>query len=259
MLTRSSGFTFADSDAAAYVTAVEAADAQQLETGVKSAIDALFVGLKADGEWNAFGVLHCLAGPRTLAGLAVPMKGAAPTLVNFVSGDINRKTGLVGDVSTKYINSNRNNNTDGQNNQQMWSYLSSLPSADTTRAIMGVGVAANGSTHIGHFTTVGTGFVRSRSATSATVSISVGLVGISRNNSSNYDYRSAETTTTITQASQTPLAGNIFYYARNNSGSVNSPSNHRAAFKCVGEAWTNPANIEARIDTYMSAIAAAIP
>jgi hypothetical protein len=49
-----------------------------------------------------------LAGARTLAGALVPLAGAAPTNVGpFVSGDYNRKTGLVGDGSTKYLNSNR--------------------------------------------------------------------------------------------------------------------------------------------------------
>jgi hypothetical protein len=258
----SSGYTFADSDAAAYVAAVEAADTQPLETGVKSAIDALFVGLKADGEWNAFGVLHCLAGPRTLDGLAVPMKGVAPTLVNFVSGDINRKTGLLGNLTTKYINHDRNNNSDGQNDQQVWSYLTSLPSTGAFRAIFGTGAANAGATNMFEdATTARTAAFRSRNGTADSVAagIAVGLIGVSRDNSANFQFRGAQTNSTITRVSQAPSSGSMFSFARNNGGTAGFYSDQRSSFVGIGAAWTNPANIEARIDTYMAAIAAAIP
>jgi hypothetical protein len=257
-----SGYAFADSDAAAYVAAVETADVQALEYDVKAAIDALFVGLKADGEWNAFGVLHCLAGPRTLAGLAVPMKGAAPTLVNFVSGDINRKTGLVGNGSTKYVNHNRNTNADGQDDQQMWSYLTNpITDNGSTQAVMGVGLSQNGTSHIGRTNGASNYFSRSRSSstgTSIAIGSGIGLVGMSRNNSASYDLHADGVTQTNTITSQPPFSANIFSFGRNSSGLI-SPSNQRESFVGIGAAWTNPANIEARIDTYMAAISAAIP
>jgi hypothetical protein len=97
-----------DVDAIAYIAAVEVADAEPLELGVKRSINAFVKGCKADGIWDAIKASCIMAGARTLAGALVPLKGTAPTNFNFVSGDYNRKTGLVGDGSTKYLDSNRN-------------------------------------------------------------------------------------------------------------------------------------------------------
>ncbi len=101
-----------DADAAAYVAAVEAADGQALEQGVKDAITAFVAGCKADGVWNAVGAACVLAGARTLAGALTPLKGPAPTNVNFVAGDYDRRTGLKGDAATKYLDSNRAGDAD---------------------------------------------------------------------------------------------------------------------------------------------------
>ena len=95
-----------DADANAYMAAVEAADGEPLELGVRLAITDFVLGCKADGIWSAIKASCILAGARTLNGALVPLVGTAPTNNNFVSGDYNRKTGLVGDGSTKYLNSN---------------------------------------------------------------------------------------------------------------------------------------------------------
>jgi hypothetical protein len=106
-----------DPDAGAYIAAVEAADGQLLEFGVGKAINDFVVGCKQDKIWDAIKASCILAGARTLNGALVPLAGTAPTNFNFVSGDYNRKTGLVGDGSSKYLNSNRNNNADPQDSQ----------------------------------------------------------------------------------------------------------------------------------------------
>jgi hypothetical protein len=95
-----------DADAQAYITAVETADRQALEAGVRTAINDFVVGCKADGIWDAIKASCIMAGARTLTGALVPLKGTAPTNYNFVPGDYNRKTGLVGDGSSKNLNSN---------------------------------------------------------------------------------------------------------------------------------------------------------
>jgi hypothetical protein len=251
-----------DPDAAAYIAAVEVADGQALEGGVKAAINNLFIGLKTDGEWNAFSVLRCYAGPRTLAGCAVPLKGVAPTLVNFVSGDINRKTGLIGNGATKYVNHNHSNSANPQNSQQMWSYLTAaIINNSQTQAIIGVGITQTGISHIGRVDGATEYFSRSQNAvvgTAIAIGAGVGLVGISRSNSASYQVRANGTTQTNVSSSQTPASGNVFSFARNNSGVI-SPSNHRAAFDCVGAGWIDSANIEARITTYLAALNAALP
>jgi hypothetical protein len=253
-----SGF---DDDAIFYINAVENADEQTLEIGVKMAINNLFLGLKADNEWSAIKALRIYAGPRTLAGCAVPAKGAAPTLINFVAGDINRLTGIKGNGSNKYVNHNRNNNADPQDNQQMWSFLTD-PIIDNgqTQVVMGVGLAQTGATHIGRTNTAVSYFNRNRNTNTATgiaIGSGVGLVGFSRNNNATYDIRSNGITQTNAMPSQSPFNGDVWSFARN--ASARSYSNHRAAVEAIGEAWTNPNNIEARIVTYLSAIENSIP
>jgi hypothetical protein len=97
------GYTMRDANAAAYVAAVEAADSQALEDGVRQAIDNFVLGCKADGIWDAIKASCILAGARTLNGALVPLAGTAPTNFNFVSGDYNRKTGLVGNATNKSL------------------------------------------------------------------------------------------------------------------------------------------------------------
>ena len=100
------GETF-DPDAEAYITAVETADGEALEAGVKDAINDFVVGCKLAEVWGDIEQCFPMAGARTLSGCLVPLKGPAPTNFNFVSDDYDRKTGLLGDGSTKYINTNR--------------------------------------------------------------------------------------------------------------------------------------------------------
>lgn len=96
-----------DPDAQSHIAAVEAADGQALEVGVKNAMNALVVGYKAQGIWTLAAQLLMPCGPRTLAGALVPLKGVAPTNNGFLDGDYNRKTGL-GDPSntSKWLDSN---------------------------------------------------------------------------------------------------------------------------------------------------------
>jgi hypothetical protein len=95
-----------DPDAATYIAAVEQADQQALEEKVKIAIDNFILGCKTDGIWDSINVCNILAGARTLNGALVPLKGPTLTSFNFVSGDYNRKTGLKGNGSNKYLNTN---------------------------------------------------------------------------------------------------------------------------------------------------------
>jgi hypothetical protein len=118
-----------DPDAQAYITAVEAADTQSLEIGVKDAINAFVVGCKADGIWSAIKASCIMAGARTLAGALVPLVGTAPTNFGFVVGDYNRKTGLVGDGNTKNLDSNRLCSSDEQNNVHGAVYVSTRDTA----------------------------------------------------------------------------------------------------------------------------------
>ena len=109
-------FVSEDSDAKAYLDAVETADTQALEAGVRKAVDDFVKGCKADGIWTAMSECCILAGARTLDGALVPLSGSAPTNFNFVSGDYNRKTGLVGNGSNKHLETARSVNATSTNN-----------------------------------------------------------------------------------------------------------------------------------------------
>jgi hypothetical protein len=82
-----------------------------------------------------------------------------------------------------------------------------------------------------------------------------GLVGATRNNSSNFTLRVSGSNYIFTRASQAPFNGNYAIFA----GDVNLPnSNARLAFYSIGESL-NLALLDARVSTLMTALAAAIP
>ena len=215
------GFQF-DVDASTYIEAVEAADTQALETGVRYAINDFVIGCKTDGIWSAIKASCILAGARTLTGALVPLVGTAPTNFNFVAGDYNRETGLVGDGSTKYLDSNRNNNDDPQNSNHNAVYATTVGSL----AFMGSDVGATSGTNL-----LGSGLHRSRSATPTAYTSVAGFIGITRNNSSNYSLRNNQSSTTINTASQAPTSTSLKLYSPD---AVNFAT-HRIAFYSIGE------------------------
>lgn len=241
-----------DSDVRKYIAAVEIADAQQLEQAVKNAIRDFILGCKTDGTWLAIKASCILMGARTLSGALVPLVGLAPTNNNFVSGDYNRKTGLLGNGSTKELNTNRNNNADPQNNQHLCCNIGAL--AGASAVLIGTDGNGNGSQIL---RSAGTHASRSRN-TSAGIVISggnvIGFRGISRSSSTGYSDRLAGTTRTATITSQSPLNANIFVFSRGAA----SFSTDRISFYSVGEAL-DLSLLESRVNALVAAIGAAIP
>ena len=244
-----------DADALAYIAAVEAADGQALESGVRDAINEFVVGCKSDGIWNAIKASCILAGARTLAGALVPLVGTAPTNFNFVSGDYNRKTGLVGGAN-KYLNSNRNNNADPQNNKHLavyrtgvatgavGTYIAAQISSDASRISDNANVAVfaiNG-------TTVSSTFPQS----------GLGFMATSRSDAANLSYRVSNTTTTVANASTTTVSLDLTVFARNLNGSPGAYTDARIAFYSIGESL-DLALLDARVTALINAYAAAIP
>jgi hypothetical protein len=72
-----------DSNALTYIINVENADGQPLDDNIKYAINDFVVGCKEDGTWDQINSLGFLAGPSTLSGALVPVKGMAPSSVCF--------------------------------------------------------------------------------------------------------------------------------------------------------------------------------
>jgi len=239
-----------DPDAARYIAAVEAADGQALEAGVISAYRELIAGLKTDGIWGALKASCILAGARTLSGALVPLAGASPTNFNFVSDNYNRKTGLLGDGSTKYLDTNRTGNADPQNNFHAAVYLAVL--GNQTRVLFGVGVTGAGTTGMAQVNTA-----RCRSAVvSGNYTATVGLVGLARSSSSEFLLRTGGVTSTQSVASDGNISDSINIYRRGNASPAASDA--RLSFYSIGES-IDLAALDARVTTLMNAFSAAIP
>lgn len=243
-----------DPDAQAYIDAVEAADTEPLEAEVARAITRFVKGCKQDGIWDAIKASSILAGARTLTGALVPLVGTAPTNNGFVSGDYNRKTGLIGNGSSKYLNSNRANNADPQNNQHLAVYATTLGAVATGYIGSGAGATA-GISQI--YVTAGNVFA-SRSQTSSVYGGSIqatGLLGISRSASGSYSARNNGSTTTVTTTSQTPNTANLLVY---NIPTLSYYSDGRLSFYSIGEA-IDLAKLNNRVTTLMNAFDTFIP
>jgi hypothetical protein len=181
-----------------------------------------------------------------------------PTSVGFVDADYNRETGLVGNGSTKYLNTNAPVNTTCPfNNAHASVYVST--SATTGTGYIGqdsmsantgeVGIYRNASDFTGRFQNADAYFT-------SRLSSSVGLVGISRSSGASMTFRSNSVTDTITYASAGNSSSvlNIAVFGRN----LSAETNGRLAFYSLGESL-DLALLDARVTTLISDIAAAIP
>ena len=244
-----------DSNALAYISAVETADGQALETAVKNAINTFVVGCKSDGTWNSIKASCILSGARTLSGALIPLVGTAPTNNNFVSGDYNRKTGLVGNGSTKYLNSNRTGSADPQNNCHL-----SIWKNDT---VFQVNPYYIGAFTLGYLTGsgVGQGGMYSNSSTSfSSPNNAVGLYGYSRNTSSGGTFTTpGNNIQTFSVTSATPPAFSHYVFNLNNGGTLGTlGTTSRFVFYSIGEA-IDLALLNTRLIALINTFAAVIP
>ena len=235
-----------------------------------NAIDQFITGCKADGTWGAIKSSCVLAGWNNLDGALVPLVGTAPTNNNFVSGDYNRETGLLGDGSTKYLNSNRANNADPQNNCHISVYASTFGATTATLKVV-LGRQINGFNEKAFFaaTSINSGLLSVRChSTNAPVahtsSRTNGLIGASRSSSATIDIRNNGSTVNRSQVSTTPSTPTLFVFASsdgiapNNGGSAAAFDDSRLAFYSIGESL-DLALLDTRVTTLINAIAAAIP
>ena len=243
-----------DVDALAYIQRVETADGTALEAGIKSIINSFVIGCKADGIWDAIKSSAILAGARTLNGALQPLVGVAPTNFNFVSGDYDRKTGLVGNGTTKYLDSNRNNNADPQNSKHLAVWISTHHTRNQLRADIGMGGPNNGSSQLATSITRRLYRIHFTSDPGVSdVSTATGFWGASRASSSSIFGRYAGAAITINNTSATPFAGNVRVFDRSQN-----PSDARLAFYSIGES-VDLALLDTRVTNLINAIGAAIP
>ena len=244
-----------DPDAAAYIQRVEWADTTPLEDTTRTAINSFVLGCKTDGIWSAIKASCILAGARTLKGALMPLVGAAPINFNFVAGDYNRKTGLVGNGSSKYLNTNRNNNADPQNSSHNSAYITNIGLTGGT--VIAGGINNSGDNYIDLIASVAGARHTNRNSANVTNGVySPGFIGTSRSSSAQYIFRVPGASGTRIIASETASSTVVTVFARAAGTAVFS--DHRLAFYSIGESL-DLALLDARVTDLINAFGAAIP
>jgi len=249
---RASGYVAPDADARAYLASVRTADGSSLEPAVAKAINDFVAGCKTDSIWDSIKACCILCGAKTLSGALTPLKGVAPTNNGpFVAGDYDRETGLVGNGSTKWLNSNRNNNADPQNSKHIAVYRSVAASNDS--GIIGSNNTAAGHSHI--YTGFNSFIFRNNAATAFNEPLSTNtgavFLGTSRSSSASFGIRVGSASGTTSVTSETPANASIRVF------DTLGPTNARLAFYSIGEA-VDLALLRTRVDALIAAIQAAI-
>jgi hypothetical protein len=255
----------ADPDVAAYIAAVETADGQGLEEEVKVAYSDFITGCKADGIWNAIKASCILAGARTLAGALVPLAGATAPTNNgpFVAGDYDRRNGL-GDSSNsnKYLASNYSLASSNSLNTHGSIWLASTPT--NSAELFGARETTIGNALLGVYrdtsnSAVSYGCWSTGNQPGSSISNN-SLIGVARNNATNFDTQSGSTSASIPLALAASLPATLspFLFSRNNLGSPLTYSTARIAFYSFGE-YLNLSLLNTRVSNLITAFGAAIP
>jgi len=247
-----------DPDALTYLAAVAAADGAPVETAVAVAVDDFFRGMKADGTFSAIKAACLLCGARTLAGALVPLAGTAPTNNNFVDADYNRETGLVGDGSTKYLDSNRANDDDPEDDNHIAVYKNST--GDTPSAWL-VGSRDRTTAPVSHILVGSSGFLNRSHAPFVAINTSAttGLRATSRSSSLSASayYNSTLTAASVSSVPVSTSANQFIFAFGTPDGTAFAHSNARIAFYSIGESL-DLALMDARITALVNAIGAAL-
>jgi hypothetical protein len=238
-----------DSDASAWIDRVEADDTEALEGAIRTAFNGFVVGLKDDGLWSLIDGGCCVAGARTLLGATEGFKGPAVTINNFVAGDYNRVTGLVGNNADKWLGSGLTSMEREQDDFHMALFRTEAPNA--ARSLIGNGSTQAGTVTIGTTTSV----LRSqnRAATNAAstyANTTTGFIGSFRNNSSEIIMMAGGTEQTIASASDGRRNSEILVFraaAQYDSG--------RMSFYSIGAGLgAGRTALRSRVNTLMAAI-----
>ena len=253
---------------------VAAGNTQGLELGVTDAFSTTLQDLVSDGllgisgsviaqEASIIKAAAIMAGARTMAGALVPLVGPAPTNFNFLPPDYNRKTGLLGNGSTKRLDSNRAGNADPQNSKHLAMFIGETGIKTSFSNTMGDG--ENGNEVVSQLAiTPDASQIATRLNTFTGIASNlysgVGFYGVSRNNSATYLVRGSATSNTVTMASQTPNTANtgVFMRGKNPGAGPTQFFDGRVSFYSIGEA-IDLAQLDTRVSALMTAIDGAIP
>jgi hypothetical protein len=266
----SRGGTGFDIDATTYIAAVEAADGQALEAGVKTAINAFVVGCKADGIWTAIKASCILSGARTFSGALVPLAGTAPTNFNFVSGDYDRKTGLLGNGTTKSLRTGLLASALSNTSHHLFFNGSSFPVSVNGN----FGGVYNGS-NLSSLLDIVQALASTRETRSGTAGVGPGAAGIGSGFTTNGSVAGCRTSATelrlyqnglsVASSSQsnTPSLPAIGFgvFARNDNGTQTVPVAARYNFFSIGDGLntTSMLSLHNRVTALITAFGVAIP
>ena len=219
-------------------------------------IDAFIKGCKADGNWDQIKACCIMAAWDGLNGALVPIKGPAPTNVNFVSDDYNRITGLKGDSSTKYLNSNYFTDQDADNSCHMGVFVSAPPTS-TDGAVLG----GQSSGFVNRFRwDANSSDIRLRNATNFAISVNHGsdsFLGATRSGQTLTAVFGENTESRSDSEIDSPGSSNVAVFVQRSGSSLGGLSDARLSFYTMG------ANIDLfalrdRTITLMTAIDGAI-
>ncbi len=198
-----------------------------------------------------------MQGARTLSGALVPLAAdmPAPTNSNFTGLRYNRRTGLLGDGATTYLDTNYAGNADPQDNKHIAVYVTERGATNSLfRWYMGeAGMSVLGLTsqnkHYARVNDLDTSFPGNDLA-------ETGMIGASRQTASNITVRLGNSSYNVSATSQLPDTRNHFIFRRNDS-TIPGYSDARLNFYSIGSAL-DLALLDARISALSTAIQAAI-
>jgi hypothetical protein len=214
------------------------------------ALRRFVVGCINDNIWDRITAIVPLAGPSSLAGALVPLKGIAPTNFSFVAADYNIQKGLVGNGSTKYLNTGYASSTFGSQNDAHISCYSTSTSVPTNY-FMGSATTfvAYTSGSLG-YTTAAINNSNAAAFTSNSVSAGNMFIGSRRSDSQEFWMRTGSTEDRKGSSfSSAPTASAIHVFR--SSASTTSYTAARLAFYSLGRSL-NMGLLRNRMGTYVS-------
>ena len=219
-----------------------------------TAIDRFIKGCREDGIYDDLNACCVMAGWSNLAGALTPLVGTAPTNSGFLDTDYDRGgIGITGDGSS-YLNSNRDNNADGPNDQHLAVFATS-PSSDG-KVLAGRGTFIDATTIIRSATTI---YFRNRGGSSGGITgagTSTGLYGSSRSAAEQFLVRANNDTQTSLVAATGVISGDIYIFDSNGYG-AGVETDATLSFYSIGSSLgsdpaTGLAALDARVSTLMS-------
>ena len=246
-------------DAAGNTSGLELGVTNAASSFLQDLVSISYLGVSANVISQAASLIKAMpiiAGARTLSGALVPVVGPAPTNNNFGSGDYNRKTGIKGKPNAS-LNTNRLANEDSITSAHMAVYVSEFAQSagNTYPALMGADYAYH---MFGQRSDTNQLFFRISSGSNV-INIgsnsATGLIGVSRTNTANLTarFQGNNSVLTLPTSSHPSSAVRVFQ-----AGSTAAFTENRLSFYSLGEA-IDLAQLDSRVSTLMTALAAAIP